>query len=100
MLLLAHYGVRASATHSQYSPTQPIPLLDSSLGGGYIEFSKFGPKPNTKNETYNQKLRLFAPQQWAQIRHYVEGELSESAGWDLAAAQKEFEASLVEAQNS
>ena len=63
-------------------------------GREYIEFSKFGPKPNTENETYSQKLRLFSPVQWAQLKHYVEGELASSAGWDLAAAQKEFKASL------
>lgn len=50
--------------------------------------------PNTENETYKQKLRLFSPTQWAQIKHYVEGELAHSAGWDLAAGQKEFEESL------
>lgn len=63
-------------------------------GREYIEFSKFGPKPNTENETYSQKLRLFSPVQWAQIKHYVEGELASSAGWDLSAAQKEFNANL------
>lgn len=66
----------------------------TSEGRGYVEFSKFGPKPNTDGETYSQKLRLFEPRQWAQLRHYVEGELSQAAGWDLNAAQKEFEASL------
>ena len=63
-------------------------------GREYIEFSKFGPKPNTENETYSQKLRLFSPVQWVQLKHYVEGELAGSAGWDLAEAQKEFKASL------
>lgn len=63
-------------------------------GREYIEFSKFGPKPNTENETYSQKLRLFSPVQWAQLKHYVEGELASSAGWDLTAAQKGFKASL------
>jgi len=63
-------------------------------GREYIEFSKFGPKPNTDNETYSQKLRLFSPAQWAQIKHYVEGELSQSAGWDLGAAEQEFKAGL------
>src|SRR5438105_9990759 len=66
----------------------------TSEGRDYIEFSKFGPKPNTENETYSQKLRIFAPQQWATIKHYVEGELSKSVGWDLSAAQKDFEAIL------
>ncbi len=64
-------------------------------GREYIEFSKFGPKPNTENETYSQKLRLFSPVQWAKLKHYVEGELSESAGWDLKAGQKEFEEQLT-----
>lgn len=36
--------------------------------------------------------------QWAAIKHHVEGELSRSAGWDLQAAQKDFEASLIEAK--
>jgi hypothetical protein len=64
-------------------------------GREYIEFSKFGPKPNTENETYSQKLRLFSPAQWVQLKHYVEGELSEPAGWDLKAAKKEFDAQLT-----
>lgn len=67
-------------------------------GREYIEFSKFGPKPNTENETYSQKLRLFSPVQWAQIKHYVEGELGQSAGWDLKAGQKEFEENLAGAE--
>ena len=68
----------------------------TSEGRDYIEFSKFGPKPNTDNETYSQKLRIFSPVQWATIKHYVEGELSGSVGWDLEAAQKDFETSLKE----
>jgi hypothetical protein len=68
----------------------------TSEGREYIEFSKFGPKPNTENETYSQKLRLFSPVQWAQLKHYVEGELAESTGWDLIAGQKEFAESLKE----
>ena len=71
----------------------------TSEGKDYIEFSKFGPKPNTENETYSQKLRIFSPQQWARIKHYVEGELSSSAGWDLAVAQEEFETTLQEEAN-
>lgn len=67
----------------------------TSEGRDYIEFSKFGPKPNTENETYSQKLRLFSPVQWAQLKHYVEGELAESTGWDLKQGQKEFEAALT-----
>jgi hypothetical protein len=65
-------------------------------GRDYIEFSKFGPKPNTDGETYNQKLRLFDPEHWAIVKHYAEGELAKSAGWDLAGAQKEFEKKLKE----
>lgn len=65
-------------------------------GREYVEFSKFGPKPNTEGETYSQKLRLFSPAQWAQLKHYVEGELANSIGWDLSAAQEELEASLTE----
>jgi hypothetical protein len=65
-------------------------------GRDYIEFSKFGPKPNTDGETYNQKLRLFDPEHWAIVKHYAEGELAKSAGWDLAKAQKEFETKLKE----
>jgi hypothetical protein len=65
-------------------------------GREYIEFSKFGPKPNTDGENYMQKLRLYAPLQWAQIKHFVDGELAESIGWDVATAQKDFEQSLKE----
>ncbi|MBI2007900.1 hypothetical protein HYU82_03040 [Candidatus Saccharibacteria bacterium] len=68
----------------------------TSEGKDYIEFSKFGPKPNTENEMYSQKLRIFSPAQWATIKHHVEGELSQSAGWDLEAAQKDFEVSLTQ----
>lgn len=68
-------------------------------GRDYIEFSKFGPKPNTEDEMYRQKLRIFSPLQWATIKHHVEGELSRSAGWDLAAAQKDFEDSLAKSKN-
>lgn len=67
----------------------------TSEGREYIEFSKFGPKPNTEGETYIQKLRLFSPVQWAQLKHYAEGELAQSAGWDLDSAQKEFEEKLT-----
>jgi hypothetical protein len=63
-------------------------------GRDYIEFSKFGPKPNTENETYMQKLRLFSPMQWAQVKHYVENELATSANWDLEQGRQDFEASL------
>lgn len=59
-------------------------------GREYIEFSKFGPRPNTEDETYSQKLRLFNPVQWVQLQHYVEDQLAKSIGWDLKQAQKEF----------
>ncbi len=58
-------------------------------GREYIEFSKFGPKPNTDGERYVQKLRLFTPKQWLQLKHYVEGELGSSIGWDFKAAEQE-----------
>ena len=68
----------------------------TSEGRDYIEFSKFGPKPNTENETYSQKLRIFSPRQWAQLKHYAEGELAKSVGWDIKSGQQEFEAALLE----
>ncbi len=64
-------------------------------GREYVEFSKFGPKPNTENETYSQKLRIFNPAHWVTIKNLVEGELAKSIGWDLKAAEKDFEASLI-----
>lgn len=72
----------------------------TSEGREYIEFSKFGPKPNAEGETYVQKLRLFQPQHWAQIKHYVEGELAGSIGWDVAAAEDEFKTSLKQAKKN
>jgi len=66
----------------------------TSEGRDYIEFSKFGPKPNTENETYSQKLRIFDARQWAAIKHYVEEQLADSAGWDLTTAEQEFELEL------
>jgi hypothetical protein len=60
-------------------------------GREYIEFSKFGPKPNTEKERYSQKLRLYSPMHWAQLKHYVEHELCSSISWNLAQAQQEFE---------
>jgi len=68
----------------------------TSEGRDYIEFSKFGPKPNTENETYSQKLRIFSPVQWAQLKHYAEGELAKSVGWDMESGRQEFEAALLE----
>ena len=59
-------------------------------GREYIEFSKFGPIPNLQGQMYSQKLRLFTALQWVQLKHYVEGELASSIGWDLPAAAKEF----------
>lgn len=71
-------------------------------GKEYVEFVKYGPKPNTENETYLQKLRLYSVGQWAQIKHYVESELSGSIGWDTEASDRELEANLAsaKAQNS
>lgn len=66
----------------------------TSLGREYIEFSKFGPKPNTEGERYTQKLRIFDPENWAQLKHYVEGDLAKSIGWDINTGQEIFEASL------
>jgi len=63
-------------------------------GREYLEFSKFGPKPNTENENYSQKLRIYNPLHWAAIKSLVEGELSSSIGWDLKATQRKFEALL------
>ncbi len=67
----------------------------TSEGRQYIEFTKFGPKPNTEQETYVQKLRLYNPAHWALIKHHVEETLSKSIGWDMEAAQKEAENSLL-----
>jgi hypothetical protein len=61
-------------------------------GREYIEFSKFGPRPNAEGETYTQKLRLFNPLHWLQIKHFVEDELVQSIGWDLEAAQADLQA--------
>lgn len=60
-------------------------------GREYLEFSKFGPVPNSEEGTsYIQKLRLFSAAQWAQIKYYVEHDLAKSIGWDLSAAEKDF----------
>lgn len=64
-------------------------------GKEYVEFAKFGPRPNTEDETYLQKLRLYSPKQWAQLTYYVEKELSASIGWDLGKAMKDFESELA-----
>ena len=61
-------------------------------GKQYIEFSKFGPKPNAPSETYVQKFRLYHAKHWAAIKHYVEKDLSPSIGWNLDLAEQEFEA--------
>lgn len=63
----------------------------TSEGREYLEFSKFGPIPNGEGTTYIQKLRLFTAVQWAQLKHYVENELAQSIGWDIKAAEDEFE---------
>jgi hypothetical protein len=67
-------------------------------GKEYIELTKFGPKPNTENESYRQKLRIYNPVQWAMVKHYVEGMLAESAGWDMAGGYAEFQAELEKTQ--
>jgi hypothetical protein len=60
-------------------------------GREYLEFSKFGPIPNSEEGTsYIQKLRLFSAKQWAQLKYYVEHDLAKSIGWDVAAADKEY----------
>jgi hypothetical protein len=65
-------------------------------GKEYVEFTKFGPRPNTENENYVQKLRLYSPRQWTQLMHCMEGELSASIGWDMHKARQDFEASLTQ----
>ena len=65
-------------------------------GRQFIEFSKFGPKPNAEGETYLQKMRLYQPTQWAKIKHYVENELAGSIGWNLGEAEQELAAQLAE----
>lgn len=59
-------------------------------GKQYIEFSKFGPRPNAPGETYVQKFRLYNPKHWAAIKHYVEEDLAHSIGWDLTKAELDF----------
>ncbi len=60
-------------------------------GREYIEFFKFGPLPNNDAKRYIQKLKLFNAVQWVQLKYYVENRLAQSIGWDLPAAQREFE---------
>jgi hypothetical protein len=71
---------------------------ETAEGRQYIEFSKFGPRPNTEHDVYNQKLRLFSPVQWVQLKHYVENELTSSIGWDLMAAEREYKHRKTEAE--
>lgn len=52
-------------------------------GEEYLEVSKFGPTPNTEDQTYSQKLRLHSPQDWVRIKEAFEGELADSIGWKL-----------------
>ncbi len=61
-------------------------------GRAYIEFRKFGPKPNTENETYSQKLRLYKAMDWIAIKSFVEDKLATAIGWDLSAAEQDFAA--------
>ncbi len=67
-------------------------------GRDYIEFTKFGPMPNAEGEWYMQKLRLFDPKQWLQIKHSVEGELADSIGWNLDDAEKQFNTENIPAK--
>ncbi|MCA9325566.1 hypothetical protein KDA23_05920 [Candidatus Saccharibacteria bacterium] len=73
---------------------------ETAEGRQYIEFSKFGPRPNTEHDIYNQKLRLFSPLQWIQLKHYVERELTDSIGWDLTEAERIFEKKTNETTKS
>ena len=60
-------------------------------GREYLEFSKFGPIPNSEEGvTYIQKLRLFSVKQWSQLKFFVENELAHSIGWDVLASDKAF----------
>lgn len=60
-------------------------------GREYIEFSKFGPIPNSEEgTTYIQKLPLFSAEQWAQMKYFVENELAASIGWNIKDAEKTF----------
>jgi hypothetical protein len=63
-------------------------------GKEYVEFTKFGPRPNSENENYVQKLRLYSARQWAQLMHYMEQDLADSIGWDINKARDEFKNSL------
>jgi hypothetical protein len=63
----------------------------SSEGREYIEFYKYGTKPGTDGERFVQKLKLFNPMQWLQIKRSLESELISSIGWDLDQAQVELE---------
>ncbi len=63
----------------------------SSEGHEYLEFYKYGTKPGTDGERFVQKLKLFNPMQWLQIKRSVESELIGSIGWDLDQAQIELE---------
>ena len=67
-------------------------------GREYIEFSKYGPIPNSEEGvTYIQKLRLYTVKQWSQLKYFVEHELASSIGWDVLAADKEFKKAHKEA---
>src|SRR5690348_7422291 len=63
-------------------------------GREYLEFSKFGPVPNSEEgTTYIQKLRIFSALQWSQIKYYVEHELAKSIGWNITESDKEYKKS-------
>lgn len=71
----------------------------SSEGREYIEFYKYGTKPGTDGERFVQKLKLFNPMQWLQLKHSLESELIGSIGWDLDQAQIELEGLEATAQS-
>lgn len=67
-------------------------------GREYIEFSKYGPIPNSEEGvTYIQKLRLYSVKQWSQLKYFVEHELAASIGWDVLASDKSFKKERKEA---
>ncbi len=67
----------------------------SPEGSEYLEFYKFGTKPGTDGERFVQKLKLFHPAQWLQLRQSVEDQLLDSIGWDLEEAKAELEAQAI-----
>ena len=64
-------------------------------GRHYLEFYKFGTKPNTEGERYIQKFKLFDAMQWLKIQEAVESQLLPSIGWDLADAKARLDAQIA-----